>query len=231
MQSSLSFALHCFLSFSIPASPHLHIQVNTNGLLSFAMLQSPYLPTPFSLTNQPLVAPFWGDVDTRSSGNVFYRQTSDQALLDEVGMEIRRSFVNSRGFFPTSLFIATWNDVGYYDNHADLVSVSRTCLLDFFFYSKNAMQNRNGFCKCTSFFKDPYCNLKVNSLIVLQSLLLSPPPFFFSFFSFFFLSYKLFSFSCLTSLFFSFLFLLVLQFFFALFCFFFHPKLGMTDLP
>jgi len=135
VQLSLSFALHSLLSFSLPTSPHLRIQVNTNGLLSFAMLQFPYLPTPFSLTNQPLVAPFWGDVDTRSSGNVSYRQTSDQALLDEVGMEIRRSFVNSRGFFPTSLFIATWNDVGYYDNHADLVSVSRTLFMSsgFFF--------------------------------------------------------------------------------------------------
>jgi len=113
------------LSLSIPASPHLHIQVNTNGLLSFAMLQSPYLPTPFSLTNQPLVAPFWGDVDTRSSGEVFYRLTTNQTLLADVGMEIRRSFVSSRGFFPTSLFIATWNDVGYYENHTNLVSVSR----------------------------------------------------------------------------------------------------------
>ena len=93
------------------------------------MLQSPYLPTPFSLTNQPLVAPFWGDVDTRSSGEVFYRLTTNQALLAEVGMEIRRSFVNSRGFFPTSLFIATWNDVGYYENHADLVGVSFVLLL------------------------------------------------------------------------------------------------------
>ena len=118
-----TFGLPNVLSLSIPASPHLCIQVNTNGLLSFAMLQSPYLPTPFSLTNQPLVAPFWGDVDTRSSGEVSYQQSNDQALLTEVGMEIRRSFVNSRGFFPTSLFIATWNDVGYYDNHAGLVSV------------------------------------------------------------------------------------------------------------
>ena len=122
----LLFALCVFLSLSIriPLLAFTYMQVNTNGLLSFTTPQPFYLPVPFSLANQQLVAPFWGDVDTRGSGDVFFRETSDPALITEVGMEIRRSFVNSRGFFPTSLFIATWNDVGYYDNRTDLVSES-----------------------------------------------------------------------------------------------------------
>ena len=47
-------------------------QVNTNGILSFGSGVSSYTPTPFPISSNPVVAPFWGDVDIRYSGNVYY---------------------------------------------------------------------------------------------------------------------------------------------------------------
>ena len=108
-----------FLSFS----SYLCIQVNTNGLLSFGMPQPSYLSSSLSLANLPLVAPFLGDVDTRGTGEVFFRQTNNQSLLASVGAQIQMYFMDSLQFLPTSLFIATWSNVGYYDSHTELVRI------------------------------------------------------------------------------------------------------------
>ena len=109
-----------------PTSPRFFFflskyKVNTNGLLSFGMPRSSYLSSSLPLANLPLVAPFWGDVDTRGSGEVFFRQTNNQSLLASVGTQIQMSFMDSLQFLPTSLFIATWINVGYYDMHTELV--------------------------------------------------------------------------------------------------------------
>jgi hypothetical protein len=58
------------------------------------------------------------DADTRTLGSVFYRETTSEELL-----EISSSLYS--GFFPpvnfTSMFIATWFYVGYFDGGTDLV--------------------------------------------------------------------------------------------------------------
>ena len=95
--------------------------MNTNGLLSFGMPQPSYLSSSLPLADLPLVAPFLGDVDTRGSGEVFFRQTNNQSLLASVGTQIQMSFMDSLQFLPTSVFIATWSNVGYYDMHTELV--------------------------------------------------------------------------------------------------------------
>ena len=85
------------------------------------MPQPSYLSSSLPLANLPLAAPFWGDVDTRGSGEVFFRQTNNQSLLASVGTQIQMSFMDSLQFLPTSVFIATWSNVGYYDMHTELV--------------------------------------------------------------------------------------------------------------
>ena len=42
-------------------------------------------------------------------GNVFYRFTDDEYILNDVGMTIRDTFIND--FSPTLVFIATWDKV------------------------------------------------------------------------------------------------------------------------
>jgi len=70
------------------------------------------------------VAPFWADVDTTSTatGDVWYRQSTDQALLDRANTQIRNGFPLQPQFTGTNLFIATWDRVGYFDGKSDKVA-------------------------------------------------------------------------------------------------------------
>jgi len=69
-----------------------------------------------------IVAPYWADVDIRSSGDIYYRQTTDPSLLARATSEIRAAFPSSRNVTIKSLLIATWFNVGYYNNwNADKV--------------------------------------------------------------------------------------------------------------
>ena len=77
--------------------------VNNNGNVTFNAAVSTYTPLPFPISAQPMLAPFWGDVDTRAgdvNGNggdeVYY-------FVDAVYGE----------------FIATWFEVGYYSASTD----------------------------------------------------------------------------------------------------------------
>ena len=71
-----------------------------------------------------IIAAFWGDVDTRGTGTVWYQESTDNALLNRASMDIRDAFPTqaAEGFTATGLFIATWDRVGYFDSHTDLVS-------------------------------------------------------------------------------------------------------------
>ena len=95
---------------------------------------SAFTPVPFPLVNNgeidvttataQLIAPFWGDVDTRGIGMVWHRESTDQADRDRAQREIRRAFpAQAARFTPRLVFIATWDHVGYYDSQIDLVSV------------------------------------------------------------------------------------------------------------
>ena len=84
-------------------------QVNLDGVLSFRRRFSNYNPDPFPLRYDILIAPFWNEVSSYRGGNVFYRFTDDEYILNDVGMIIRDAFIND--FSPTLVFIATWDKV------------------------------------------------------------------------------------------------------------------------
>jgi autotransporter-associated beta strand protein len=99
--------------------------INNNGNISFSTSNpagSGYNSTNFPLTPAvPLVAPFWGDVDTShpSSGKVWYRIEQDGPTLAEIGSSVENSYPGIQGFTPTFAQIATWDRVGYYKQKAD----------------------------------------------------------------------------------------------------------------
>lgn len=105
----------------------LLIQVSVNGAIFFGQgTDTSYV----SNQNQfPLgggrrfLAPFWADVDTTVAGNVWYRQSSTQALLDRANMEIRNAFPLQPTFTATDLFIVTWDQVGFFDRRSGRVSM------------------------------------------------------------------------------------------------------------
>ena len=73
--------------------------------------------------NNRIIAPYWADVDTRGTGAIYYRRTTDPSLLARATSEIRRALP---GALPlTNLLIATWDAVGYYFRQIDRV---RKCL-------------------------------------------------------------------------------------------------------
>ena len=106
------------------------LQVNNNGVLSFDTPVSQFTPQSFPLGDgRMIIAPYWGDVDTQGTGMVWYRETSDPLLLTQARSDIRAAFVNQMFFEPTTLFIATWDHVGYYSSHTDLVCPLSQCTL------------------------------------------------------------------------------------------------------
>lgn len=75
------------------------LQVNNNGVISFTRAVSTFTPEPFPLGNGlQLIAPYWADVDTRGTGQVWYRETDNRHLLDRAQREI--------SLFPTTKFCA-----------------------------------------------------------------------------------------------------------------------------
>jgi hypothetical protein len=73
--------------------------VNTNGNISFRGSVGTFTPMPFPIADQPMIAAWWGDVDTRGAG---------QPMRNNVcfAVEARR-------------VVVTWHLVGYYSSHDD----------------------------------------------------------------------------------------------------------------
>ena len=97
-------------------------QINDNGIISFGSRYNVRTPLAFPLYGNQIIAPYWADVDSRESGQVFYRQTTDPSLLARATSEIRAAFPESRNFTIQNLLIATWYRVGYYNLNSDKVS-------------------------------------------------------------------------------------------------------------
>ena len=100
----------------------MSIQVNDNGVISFGSRYNVRTPLSLPLTGtDKIIAPYWADVDTRGTGQVFYRQTTDPSLLAKATTEIRAAFSISQNFTISNLLIVTWDNVGYYYQKSDKV--------------------------------------------------------------------------------------------------------------
>ncbi len=90
--------------------------INNNGNITFGASYFPYVPTGFpSATVPPMIAPFWADVDTRNvvTGTVWYK------IID-----------SNNGGLPDTL-IVTWDNVGYFNQHADLLDTFQLVISNF----------------------------------------------------------------------------------------------------
>ncbi|XP_065916878.1 uncharacterized protein [Dysidea avara] len=96
------------------------VYINDNGVISFGSRYNVRTPLSFPLSgNNKIIAPYWADVDTRGTGNIYYRQTTDSSLLARATSEIRAAFPESRNVTIKNLLIATWYKVGYYYQNSD----------------------------------------------------------------------------------------------------------------
>lgn len=91
------------------------LQVNTNGDLTFDSPLSVYTPDAFPYgNNNQIIAVYWGDIDTRKGGDIWYRESTSQSLLRRASVEIQAAFPEQSQFHASWIFIATWSDVVFY---------------------------------------------------------------------------------------------------------------------
>lgn len=94
-----------------PASP----QVNNNGIISFLKEVSQFTPVAFPISkDRRVVAAFWADVDNRRAGDVYYRESRDQAILERATRDIAQYFPEFPDFSAQWVFIATWYRVTFF---------------------------------------------------------------------------------------------------------------------
>ena len=98
--------------------------MNTNGLVSLdSWFTSAYVRSfPLSVTVK-VIAPYWADVDTRGTGQIFYRQSTDPSLLARASSEIKAAYPLLQNVAITHLFIATWDAVSYFSRKIDKVRI------------------------------------------------------------------------------------------------------------
>ncbi|XP_053908627.1 sushi, nidogen and EGF-like domain-containing protein 1 isoform X2 [Cuculus canorus] len=111
------------VSLSVPftfyGKKHRSLYVNNNGVVSFDARVAQYTPDPFPLADgRPFVAPYWADVDNVLGGEVFYRETTQEALLERVTENINRYFPTVP-FAAAWAFVATWDHVAYYGSNTN----------------------------------------------------------------------------------------------------------------
>ena len=80
-----------------------------------------WVPRSLPLNNIQFITPFWADVDLTGTGQVYYRQTNNSALLNRANNEIQAAFPLPQNINITNLFIVTWDSVGYYSARTDKV--------------------------------------------------------------------------------------------------------------
>jgi len=88
--------------------------LNTNGNITFNDDLSQYTPDAFPVADQPMIAPWWADVDTRGGG-----QPTNNSICFHV---------------EPNRVVVTWHNVGYYSSHNDrlndfqmILSTSGSC--------------------------------------------------------------------------------------------------------
>ena len=98
------------------------IQINDDGVISFNRRFSDDTPRPLPLSgSHQIIAPYWADVDTRGTGQIFYRQSTDTGLLARASREIQSALSLTQDVELINLLIATWDGVGYYSRNTNKV--------------------------------------------------------------------------------------------------------------
>jgi hypothetical protein len=82
--------------------------INNNGNVTFHAASSTFTPTTISAgVNNPIIAPFWADVDTRGHGAVYYDRDSSDGVMT-----------------------ITWDNVGYFNSHTDKLDSFQLVLIN-----------------------------------------------------------------------------------------------------
>lgn len=93
-------------NFCLYGTTYGQMYINNNGNVTFDVPYSTFSAVGFPSASYVMVAPFWGDVDTRNgNGQVFYKVT------------------------PTAIYV-NWVGVGYYNQHGDKLNTFQLIITD-----------------------------------------------------------------------------------------------------
>ena len=98
-------------TFDFYGNTYNSLYINNNGNISFLSQYSTFTANPFPDSSYNMIAPFWGDVDTRDStmmgniGTVWYKMT------------------------PNAL-VVVWDHVGYFNTHGDKTNTFQLIISD-----------------------------------------------------------------------------------------------------
>lgn len=92
--NTLPFSINFF------GNNYSNFYINNNGNITFNAPVSTYTPRQFPISSQPMIAPFWADVDTRG-------------VVSDGGNKV---WVNSPN---QNTLVVTWDTVGYFGAHTD----------------------------------------------------------------------------------------------------------------
>lgn len=96
---------------------HTQVFVNTNGNITFNAGVSTYTPRPFPVANQPMIAPFWADVDIRADlrpGSDGCGHTGTRGVCENPSSNGVWWHLAPRTGNQPAQMVVTWDNVGYY---------------------------------------------------------------------------------------------------------------------
>ena len=95
--------------------------INTNGNITFAGPLPTFTPNAFPVANQPMIAPFWADVDTRTGGGGLFGTCNGPGDgVAVMGPACDNPPLGNNGvwwYLEPGLMAVTWDSVGYYRCH------------------------------------------------------------------------------------------------------------------
>ncbi|XP_077312595.1 uncharacterized protein LOC143933542 isoform X10 [Lithobates pipiens] len=107
---------------------YYYLYVNNNGLISFSSPISQYIPQALPVAyGNPFLAIFWADVDNRVTGDIYYRESTDPALLSRATSDVR-SYFHAVNFTAQWVFVATWHRVAYFGSSTNRVNTFQAVL-------------------------------------------------------------------------------------------------------
>lgn len=92
-------------TFCLYGTSQNSMYINNNGNISFGTSYGTFSSNPFPDPGFVMVAPFWADVDTRGTGQVWYKVTPTYAII-------------------------RWNNVGYYSSQTDKINDFQLIITD-----------------------------------------------------------------------------------------------------
>ncbi len=97
---------------------HTSAYVNTNGNITFSGALPTYTPAAFPVASRPMIAPYWADVDIR-----WHDGFCDGPIGTSPGYYACESPTDNGVWWwmEPGRFIVTWDNVGYYSCHVNLV--------------------------------------------------------------------------------------------------------------